>query len=473
MTRSSKLRQGPLVFVGDGPPLVEGQHDLEADLACPGVARRLIREALFAADRNEWVDTATLVLSEVVTNATLHAHTGIQLWFGVYPEQLCVEVRDFNPSLPAQRDYDLQATTGRGMALVSTIAKSCGVQSLGEDGKVVWFCVADEPAELDADALLAAWDIDELLDPATHTPDVVQVMLPAMPATLWFSARQHHDAIIRELVLYLAEHDGVVADVPAADTARAIVSTALVAAVAEAHAAGRTEPALPDGHPSPLPWVPKHLDLAIEVPADGGPLFAALQDTLDAAERLAVEGKFLIRPALPEIVAVRDWACEQVIAQLAGNAPSPWPGTDQERFEREINDRSEPDAPDWDPAVVTEAATGAIAADDANRILAISKPLATALGWDPAELVGRRVVTVIPPALREGHVAGFSRYLTTGEAHVLGVPLHLPVLRRDGTEIVCRFLVEQRQPGAGRSLYIAWIDPIDPQPTEDHTTDGA
>jgi hypothetical protein len=45
--------------------------------------------------------------------------------------------------------------------------------------------------------------------------------------------------------------------------------------------------------------------------------------------------------------------------------------------------------------------------------------LVAALGWDPTELVGRRVVTVIPPASREARVAGFSRHLSTGEAHVI------------------------------------------------------
>ena len=472
MAGSPKLLSAPVVFHGEGPPLVDGRHDLKADLACPGVARRLIRNALLAAGRDEWVGTAELVVSEVVTNATLHAHTAIELWFGVYHQHLCVEVRDFNPTLPVQREYEVQATTGRGMALVSTLAKSCGVQSLGEDGKVVWFCVADDPTELDGDELLSAWDIDEFLELGTHTPDVVQVVLPSMPATLWLSVRQHHDAIIRELVLYLAEHAGVTADITAADAARGMISTAVVGAVADAHAAGETAPALPDGHPSPLPWVPKRLDLSIDVPADAGPLFAALQDTLDSAERLAVDGKLLIRPALPEIVAVRDWACEQVIAQLAGNAPAPWPGTDQERFERDANDRAAPDAPDWDPSVVTQATTGAIAADDANRILAISNPLAAVLGWEPAELVGRRVVTVIPPELREAHVAGFSRHLSTGEAHVLGVPLDLPVFCRDGTQILCRFVVERREVVGGRAVYIAWIDPLDPEQTDRVDHDG-
>jgi PAS domain S-box-containing protein len=434
------------------------KHDLPPDVESPAAARRYVRTALESAERTEWLDAAQLATTEIVTNAVLHAHSSVQLWIGVSDDELCVEVRDFNPTMPMRRDYDAEATTGRGMGLVASLTTSCGVQSLGASGKVVWFCLGDEESELDPDALLAAWDLDDRMPPVSG--ETHEVVLPSMPPTLWLSARQHHDAIIRELTLYMAQHEDLVLDVAAADAARVRISSAVVTEIDAAQAAGTAEPALPIDHPSPLPWVPKQLDLHLTVPVDCAADFAALQDLLDAAERLAVDSELLIRPALPEITAVRDWACEQVIAQLNGNEPAPWPGTDQERFEWDVHDRANPPLPEWDSRIVVDAVTGAIAADDANRIIAISRPLADALGWDPAELVGRRVVTVIPPALREAHVAGFSRHLNTGEAHVIGVPLDLPVLRRDGSEIECRFLIERAQVGAGRAVYVAWIDPL-------------
>jgi PAS domain S-box-containing protein len=101
-----------------------------------------------------------------------------------------------------------------------------------------------------------------------------------------------------------------------------------------------------------------------------------------------------------------------------------------------------------------------VAADDANRIIAISDPLARLLGWEAEQIVGRRVVALIPPELREAHVAAFSRHLTTGEAHVLGVPLELPVLRKDGTQVLCSFLVERAEVGTSRPVYVAWIEPL-------------
>ena len=416
-----------------------------SDLHSASQARRLVRQFLEDIGRHAWLDAAELAISEVVTNASLHAHTPIDIRLSGYVDQVCVEVRDFNSTLPVQRNYDVQATTGRGMSLVAAITLECGVHPLGEGGKVVWFCVGDPPPS-SADDILGEWDVEAWPEPPSPSAATCRVVLASMPATLWLSARQHHDAILREFVLYCAEHGAPKIDLAAADKARSTISNALIDALEEAHASGTARPVLPDGHPSPLPWVPDHLDLDIEVPADTAWQFAALQDALDVAEALALEGKLLLRPGLPEIIAVRDWACEQVIAQLSGSPPAPWPGTAQTRFETDVRAAG---VVEWDSSIVTDSQRGVIAADDANRIVAVSRPLARLLGWRPEDLVGRRVVTVVPPALREAHVAGFSRHLTTGEAHVLGVPLDPsgPAQRRQRGAMPVHGRTGARQPG--------------------------
>jgi PAS domain S-box-containing protein len=442
-----------------GPVLLERHASLEPTLGSPQVARRLLREFIEDLGRPDWLDAGELAISELVTNAALHGHTAMEVRIVGYEDRTYVEVRDFNSRLPLQRHYDGEATTGRGMALVSALTSECGVVSLGDEGKVVWFCLRDPDASAEADPTLG-WDLDDWPDAPTETDEHhVDVVLGSIPATLWLSARQHHDAILRELVLYQAEHPDVHVDLASADDARSTISTEVVRAIEEAHSHGLTRPALPEGHPSPLPWVPEHLDLHVSVPRGAAAKFAALQDTLDLAERLAVSGELLCRPGLPEVVAVRDWACEQVIAQLSGIPPAPWPGTAQERFETDVHSRTD-EVAEWDSEVVLASDRGVIAADEANRIIAISSPLAKLLGWDPKEITGRRVVTVIPPSLREAHVAGFSRHLTTGEAHVLGIPLLLPVLKKDGTEVLCRFMVERTASPSGQAVYLAWIDAV-------------
>jgi len=205
--------------------------------------------------------------------------------------------------------------------------------------------------------------------------------------------------------------------------------------------------------------VPEPFDIEIEVTPSIGADAAALQDVLDVAEAMAAAGRLLTRPGLPEIVAVRDWACDQIVAQLAGVPPAAWAGTDHERFASEVDQQAARRLESFTESV-RASDRRVVAADDANRIVAVSASLASTLGWEVDGLVGRRVVALIPPALREAHVAGFTRHLTTGQAHVLGVPLTLPVLRADGTEVLCDFRIDRTQPVPGRFLYVAWIDPI-------------
>ncbi len=433
-----------------------------------GLARRFLRGLLEAADRHGWADSAELALSEVVTNGILHAHTDLVVRVRLGDAEVEVAVADTNPSLPQQRRAaDVEATTGRGLELVTALTRDCGVRA-EPGGKVVWFVVGDDPTgEPDEQDLLAAWDVDGWGADAVPEADepTAEVVLEGLPPTLWLAVREHHQALLRELVLYLAEHGAATPsppDLPAADEARALVWTALTDAVDRAREEGTARSPLPAGHPASLPEVPETVDLVLHVPPRLGAAFGALQDALDLGERLAVADLLLARPGLPEVVAVRDWACEQVVAQLAGVPAAPWAGADQERFVDLVHDRSAPDLPDWDASLVTGSDRGVVAADDANRILAISGPLARTTGWDPADLVGRRVVALIPPALREAHVAGFTRHLSTGQAHVLGVGLELPVLRRDGSEVLCHFLVERAEVSSGRPVYLAWISPVEP-----------
>ncbi len=436
---------------------------LPPDAASAGQARRLVRHVLAGAGKHQWIESCELAVTEVVSNAVLHAHTASEMTISVADDHVRIEVRDFSPVLPVQRDYTEQATTGRGMALVAALTHEHGLSDVGPGGKTVWFTVRGEPAQQSEEELLEAWtdakwDLDELLaDPPAAGP-VTTVSLRALPPTLWLAARQHHDAIIRELVLYQAEHGDITVDIAGTDRARAIISTA----VEQAQLAGTAVRPLPDGHRGPLEAVPAPLDLEIDVPEELCSAFPAMQDTLDVAERLARDGKLLARPGLPEIIAVRDWACEQVTAQIAGVPPAPWPGTDQERFTTAVHDRDgEPDLTDWDIPVVRGSNRGVVAADEANRIIAVSGPLAQLVGWDVDDLVGRRVVTIVPPALREAHVAGFTRHLTAGESHVLDIPLTLPVLHRDGSEITCSFVVQQAPTTSGRAVYLAWIEPLE------------
>jgi PAS domain S-box-containing protein len=416
-----------------------------------------MRELLTACGRDHWGEAAELAVTELVTNGVLHAHTPMTLTARCNGE-LRVEVRDNSPSWPTQREYGEQATTGRGMGLVAAVTQDHGITRLPDGGKCVWFVITDavRSGELDP---LGAWDevISELALP--DAPDTTLVRLMQLPSTLWLAAVQQHEALLRELSLLRSSSGAAVNDLVAADTARATLQAAADSALAAARAKGLARSPLPANHPAVLEEVPPSLDLELRVSPLDAAGFAHLQDVLDEAERLATSAQMLSRPGLPEVIAVRDWACEQVIAQVNGQSPSAWPGTDAERFTH--LHEGEHWAIDWDTHQISESSRGAVAADDSNRIIAISRPLAAALGWDPRDLVGRRVVAIVPPQFREAHVAGFTRHLTTGEARALEVELELPVLRADSTEILCSFFIEAHRTPSGRAVYVSWVTPLE------------
>ncbi len=103
-----------------------------------GRARELVREALTRADALDWADAATLAVSEVVTNALVHAGTVIHLQVKVESSCLRVEITDGSPHHPLRRDYTSMAATGRGLKMLDECVDRWGVRPHG-DGKVVWF----------------------------------------------------------------------------------------------------------------------------------------------------------------------------------------------------------------------------------------------------------------------------------------------------------------------------------------------
>ncbi len=109
--------------------------ELPADAATPRLARRAISERLGGQAR---CDDLLLCVSEVVTNAVLHARTSSTMTVRLEGDRVRVEVADRDPTLPARRDHDLRAPTGRGLRLLDELASAWGADA-DAHGKVVWF----------------------------------------------------------------------------------------------------------------------------------------------------------------------------------------------------------------------------------------------------------------------------------------------------------------------------------------------
>ncbi|MGW7648275.1 SpoIIE family protein phosphatase [Streptomyces bobili] len=103
-------------------------------------ARRFLSEWLSAWRLEALDDDAQLMLSEIVTNALVHADSDVDLRIRRYPDFLRVEVRDSDPH-PAINVGTLgedHAESGRGIMIVSALASQWGNSPSGR-GKTVWF----------------------------------------------------------------------------------------------------------------------------------------------------------------------------------------------------------------------------------------------------------------------------------------------------------------------------------------------
>jgi serine phosphatase RsbU (regulator of sigma subunit)/anti-sigma regulatory factor (Ser/Thr protein kinase) len=101
-------------------------------------ARRLVRAQLLEWGLDDAVDTAELLVSEVVSNAVRHAggaRIGLRL---VRTDALLFEVTDDEPELPALLGAGVYDESGRGLRVVSRLAREWGASAAGHR-KTVWF----------------------------------------------------------------------------------------------------------------------------------------------------------------------------------------------------------------------------------------------------------------------------------------------------------------------------------------------
>jgi anti-sigma regulatory factor (Ser/Thr protein kinase) len=106
-------------------------------------ARRFVRDVLEDnAVSGEVVETIELLTSEVITNALVHARSAPELAVRVRREIVRVEVGDVSPVVPIRLSIDPDALSGRGIAIVDSLASQWGVEDLSAEGKTVWFEVA-------------------------------------------------------------------------------------------------------------------------------------------------------------------------------------------------------------------------------------------------------------------------------------------------------------------------------------------
>jgi len=113
-----------------------------------GEARRFVQTVLDDAGcGGGWVDSTALVVSELVTNAVIHARTLLDVRITVTTDRVVrVEVHDRSEHPPRTKHYSATSGTGRGLLLVEALASQWGVTT-APDGKVVWAEIAPDSVE--------------------------------------------------------------------------------------------------------------------------------------------------------------------------------------------------------------------------------------------------------------------------------------------------------------------------------------
>ncbi len=74
---------------------------------------------------------------------------------------------------------------------------------------------------------------------------------------------------------------------------------------------------------------------------------------------------------------------------------------------------------------------------------------------DESDLVGRRIITIIPRRFHQAHIAGTTLHMTNGRSPLLGIHVTVPVVRADGNEAPVELEINPHRSSAGRKVFVA------------------
>ena len=396
-------------------------------------AREAVRSALAGAGPTDLLDDAVLVVSELATNAVLHAGTEVTLRVWATSTAIRVELDDGSSHDPVQRPRPSLGWTGRGLQIVEDCVDRWGVTPTSS-GKRVWFEIGD-PGHRRAETPHE--------DPAAEAALLVHVSLRQVPLLLHWAWQEHAASLLREYLLYSLDQD------PSALERHARASEALGALADQL-----PRPALPADADELMvglvePTVTSD-EVVLSVPRAALPAFDTLDRLLTEAVAAATAGSLLGWPTQPEIMEMRRWLCGEIAAQAAG-APTP---TSWRAFSGIAAMRVDGDLDDYRKLAADDDAV--IVANENGVIVAATWPTLSFLGCRAeGELVAARILQVIPERFHQAHIAGLTLHATAGRDAIFGQWVTAPVRRADGGEATVEFRIEQHRTADDRPAFVA------------------
>lgn len=283
-------------------------------------ARRWAIDAFRDLGREDLIETAELGVSELVTNALLHADPPIAVRLRGTYDHPRVEVFDgshepptANPQMPD--DDDLLSTIGRGLGIVAMCSLAWGAD-LQPRGKVVWF----EPAPRlsgDVDLEGDVFDYAELTrgrvaegDPG----DGSEVRFEGLPLPLYADFMRHYHELRRELRILSLAHE---TDYPVAKR----ISELFVRFDEELRSAQGM-----DELEAALGGDDDQIDARLTVSSTSAATMSQMIELLELADEFCREERLLALATTPQQLGFQRWFLGEFVRQVHGRTPRPWAG---------------------------------------------------------------------------------------------------------------------------------------------------
>ena len=296
------------------------------DAAVVAAVRSYAADRLRAAGLGALQDDVQLLLTELVTNVILHARTDFEVRLAPVGAGVRVEVADGSPTMPAAGTLAPGALSGRGLALVQSMATRWGARHDAGGGKTVWFevlpGVVHAPPDGNVDALLAMWDDSADYPSAERSGALVDVVVPDLPVRPLVAAKAHMEDLLREVQLVLLGHDRHSSPIPdrpvLVDIGRRLVEAA------DGFAEGRRQVRL-----HALEAAARGEDtvtLHLHLPREAAAAAVRYGEAVREAENLGAAGGLLVTAEhIAEHAEIRRRYLDAILEQLGATAPADRP----------------------------------------------------------------------------------------------------------------------------------------------------
>ncbi|MFD4323836.1 ATP-binding protein [Nocardioides sp. NPDC058538] len=290
---------------------------LAAEAASVPGARRFVSDGLREWGREHLVDDAALCITEMAANSALHSGSPyMQVRMSDLEPGVRLSVEDDGALIPlpavAPPSVESQGTTGRGLAIVSVLAKSWGIEERG-DGRRIWADLVGDGVEHDVRPPIVGYGEQGMPEPVVLPSHWVTVQLPRCPVYLGLQIDQRLDDLVRELQL-IDSDDG---PTPPRELGQLIER--LVTRPAFARHMGRRTAM--DAAAAGLAYV----DIEMTLPREMAPMLRELLAADNLADEVSETHQLLTLRSTPEMVSLRTWFTESIVGQAENDAdPVPY-----------------------------------------------------------------------------------------------------------------------------------------------------